>query len=528
MLGVAAEWNAYELEEIRHWLPDLVVGWAFLGCGLVAWSRRRESRTGPLLAATGFAWFAGSFAEPFVFLHRGPLVHCVLAFPSGGLRSRLSRAVVVAAYVTALVAPLRRSEIASIVLAPPGRRCRRARYLQAVGRERRARLQALQAASALGLGLAGVAAGRLALPDAEANEGLLLACEATLVAVAVGLLIGLLRAPWERAAVTDLVVELGDVSSGTLRDALARALGDPTLRVGYWLAETGAYVDGAGGQIELPNPVLRVPSPRSSGMAVRSPYSFTTGLFSTIPGSSMVSPPQPGSPLRTPASRPRCVSRLQTSRPRGAGCSRRATSSGAGSSSVSVTEQLTRLEALGELLATARPAPGSASSDHFGKAERQLARALYDLHELALGLHPRELVEKGLEGAVKGLAVRARCPSRSTSCRDGSRRRRRPPPTSCARKRSRTWPSTRPPRGSRSESSEADGRLAIEVADDGVGGADPARGFGLRGLADRVEALGGTLRVDSPPGGGTRIEATIPLEPARAGSTPRPESGRIG
>ena len=68
----------------------------------------------------------------------------------------------------------------------------------------------------------------------------------------------------------------------------------------------------------------------------------------------------------------------------------------------------------------------------------------------------------------------------------------------------------------------ADGRLAIEVADDGVGGADPARGFGLRGLADRVEALGGTLRVDSPPGGGTRIEATIPLEPARAGSTPPP------
>ena len=73
-----------------------------------------------------------------------------------------------------------------------------------------------------------------------------------------------------------------------------------------------------------------------------------------------------------------------------------------------------------------------------------------------------------------------------------------------------------------------EGRLAIEVADDGVGGADPARGFGLRGLVDRVEALGGTLRVDSPTGGGTRIEATIPLEPARAGSTPRPESGRIG
>ena len=117
VLGVAAEWNTYELEEVRHWLPDLVVGWTFLGCGLVAWSRRRESRTGLLLAATGLAWFAGNFAEPLVSLHRGPLVHCVLAYPSGRLRSRLRRATVAAAYVAALVAPLGRSEVATIALA---------------------------------------------------------------------------------------------------------------------------------------------------------------------------------------------------------------------------------------------------------------------------------------------------------------------------------------------------------------------------------------------------------------------------
>ena len=194
VLGVAAESTAYELEEVRHWLPDLVVGWTFLGCGLVAWSRRRESRTGLLLAATGFAWFAGSFAEPLVFLHRGPLVHCVLAYPSGRLRSRLSRAAVAAAYVAALVAPLGRSEIATIVLAALVVGVAARDYLQAVGRERRARFQALQAASALGLGLAGVAAGRLALPDARRTSALLLAYEVTLVAIAVGLLVGLLRA----------------------------------------------------------------------------------------------------------------------------------------------------------------------------------------------------------------------------------------------------------------------------------------------------------------------------------------------
>ena len=55
-----------------------------------------------------------------------------------------------------------------------------------------------------------------------------------------------------------------------------------------------------------------------------------------------------------------------------------------------------------------------------------------------------------------------------------------------------------------------DGRLVVEVVDDGVGGADTERGSGLRGLADRVEALGGRLRVWTPAGGGTRVRAEIP------------------
>jgi signal transduction histidine kinase len=57
----------------------------------------------------------------------------------------------------------------------------------------------------------------------------------------------------------------------------------------------------------------------------------------------------------------------------------------------------------------------------------------------------------------------------------------------------------------------SDGRVRIEIADDGVGGADPARGSGLRGLADRVETLGGTLQVQSVPGRGTHLAAEIPL-----------------
>jgi len=57
----------------------------------------------------------------------------------------------------------------------------------------------------------------------------------------------------------------------------------------------------------------------------------------------------------------------------------------------------------------------------------------------------------------------------------------------------------------------SEGRLRVEIADDGVGGADPARGSGLRGLADRVETMGGTLQVQSVPGRGTHLAAEIPL-----------------
>ncbi|MGH3117078.1 MAG: sensor histidine kinase, partial [Gaiellales bacterium] len=60
------------------------------------------------------------------------------------------------------------------------------------------------------------------------------------------------------------------------------------------------------------------------------------------------------------------------------------------------------------------------------------------------------------------------------------------------------------------EVARANGRLVVEVVDDGVGGADPAGGSGLRGLADRVEALDGRLRVWSPTGGGTKVRAEIP------------------
>ena len=209
---------------------------------------------------------------------------------------------------------------------------------------------------------------------------------------------------------TDLVVELGDVSSGTLRDALARALGDPTLRVGYWLAETGAYVDGAGERVELPEPG----SPRAVTSIERDgrPLAVLIHDQAVLDDPGLVEGVAAAARLAAANARLQAEVRVQVA---DLAASRRRLLEAGDEERRRLELRLRegaarRLEALGELLATARSAPGSASGDHFGQAERQLERALDDLHELALGLHPRELVEEGLEGAVRGLADRSPVP----------------------------------------------------------------------------------------------------------------------
>jgi signal transduction histidine kinase len=67
-------------------------------------------------------------------------------------------------------------------------------------------------------------------------------------------------------------------------------------------------------------------------------------------------------------------------------------------------------------------------------------------------------------------------------------------------------------KSARIEIGRAEGQLVVEIVDDGVGGADSEAGTGVRGLADRVEALGGRMRIWSPPGGGTHVRAELPCE----------------
>ncbi|HEV8167331.1 MAG TPA: hypothetical protein VGR74_23285, partial [Actinomycetota bacterium] len=205
------------------------------------------------MVATGFAWFAGGFAGAALFLHRGPLVHLLVGYPRGRLRSRLERMVVAAAYVDAVVYPLARQDLATIALALLLVVTALVRFLGAGGPERRARAAALVAASAVALALGFGAIGRVVDAGADADAAGLWAYQAVLVLVAVGLFADLLWGRWTQAAITGLVVDLGEPEgAGTLQAKLARAVGDPSLQVAYRLPDTDGYVDEAGRPVALP------------------------------------------------------------------------------------------------------------------------------------------------------------------------------------------------------------------------------------------------------------------------------------
>jgi signal transduction histidine kinase len=146
-------------------------------------------------------------------------------------------------------------------------------------------------------------------------------------------------------------------------------------------------------------------------------------------------------------------------------------------------------------------------------ARNELEQALEELRELARGIHPSVLSDRGLDAAVEGLAHRAPLPVEV----EGTAGERLPDRvesaayfvvaealTNVAKYAQATY--------ARVNVARDDGQVLVEVSDDGVGGANATTGSGLRGLIDRVSALGGRLEVDSEPGRGTTVRAAIPCE----------------
>jgi signal transduction histidine kinase len=162
------------------------------------------------------------------------------------------------------------------------------------------------------------------------------------------------------------------------------------------------------------------------------------------------------------------------------------------------------------LLAT-QLAPESEAARLLAGAREELAASLKELREIARGLHPAVLTCDGLGAALEALATRAPVPVRIV----GEVQRRAPAPVEVAAYyvvcESLTNVAKYAQAATVTVSVAREGcRLVVEVADDGVGGAEPSRGSGLRGLESRVEALGGRLYVSSPPRGGTVVRAVLP------------------
>src|SRR5581483_1956053 len=156
------------------------------------------------------------------------------------------------------------------------------------------------------------------------------------------------------------------------------------------------------------------------------------------------------------------------------------------------------------------------AADILDAATDELALALQELRELARGLHPAVLTDRGLGPALEALAERAPLPVDVSLELD----ERLPTAVEVAIYYTVAEALTNVAKyaeasGATVAITRSTGTVVVEVADDGIGGADPTRGSGLRGLADRVEAVDGRLRVESRPAEGTRIVAAIPVAEVR-------------
>jgi PAS domain S-box-containing protein len=145
------------------------------------------------------------------------------------------------------------------------------------------------------------------------------------------------------------------------------------------------------------------------------------------------------------------------------------------------------------------------------EADAELAEALAELRELARGIHPAVLSDRGLEPALETLVARSPVPVELELPAE-----RLPQPVEAAAyfvvsEALANVVKYADATSVRVSVARSNGRVVVDVADDGVGGADPARGSGLRGLADRLSALDGKLEVESAAGAGTRVRAHIPV-----------------
>jgi signal transduction histidine kinase len=519
LLGVGAESASWHPHRPELNAADLTVGWTFIACGVIAWSRRPASRIGALLCVTGFAWLLGSFESSDVpalatiggltlTLHRGPLVHTILSYPTGRLSRRADRIVVLAAYLDGAIVPLAQSNPVTIVLAVALLGAAVHGYITGTAPERRARAPAVGAAAALALVLAIGSAYRMGGTGTASDRVILWAYELVLFVTALSFLADLLWGRWAHAAMTGLVVELGEgAPSATLRDRLAHAVGDRALVLGYWLPEEGRYVDDRGAPVAVPegDPLRKVTLIEHGGeriaALVHDPAVLEDPkLIDSVRSAVRIAIAN----VRLEAEVRAKIVELERSRRRileAADDQRRRLErelhEGAEQRLADVEDILQGAFAGGE--------------SPLGEVLDELRSAKAELREFANGIHPRVLTEGGLAAAVASIAERAVVPVTL-----GAPAERFEPAIEAVAYFVCSEALANVGKYARASTAEiAVGRredwLTVTISDDGVGGAHLHAGSGLRGLVDRVEAVGGRLELQSPPGRGTRLHAELPL-----------------
>jgi signal transduction histidine kinase len=317
---------------------------------------------------------------------------------------------------------------------------------------------------------------------------------------------GLLWGRWAQATVTGLVVDLGEPGdAGTLRDRLARALGDPSLAVGYWLPDEARYVDETGRAVQLPS--------AGSGRAVTPIEQDGVRVAALVHDDAVLGEPGLVSDVAAATSLAVANVRLQADVRASVAdveASRRRIVEAADTQRRRLERELRdgaerRLARVADLLSGAAPP--------LAEAAAALDAARQELRELARGIHPATLIERGLAEAVRELGARSPVPVEIAAPEE-----RFAPAVEavvyfvCSEGLANVAKYAEASRASVRFSCE-DGNLRVEIADDGIGGADPSAGSGLRGLADRVDALGGRLELVSPRGRGTRLLVDLPLAP---------------
>jgi signal transduction histidine kinase len=351
--------------------------------------------------------------------------------------------------------------------------------------------------------------------DHPLGEGPAWTREVAFASIPIAVLAALLQRRLARGAVAGLVVELGEgATSVDLREALGRALCDPSLELAYWVPAAARYVDGDGAPVRLPTPggeraatvVERAGEPIAA--LVHDPaLAEETELVQSVCAAAALTLENARlqAELRArlaelQASRARLVEATETERRR----IERDLHDGTQQRLVSIAMALGLAESK---LAVDRPAVEPVLRE----ARDALSVALAELRELTQGIRPAILVERGLAAALDDLARRAALPVRF-DVSVGGRLPERVEGAAYFVASEALANAAKHSHASdvRLAASREDGVLVLEVDDDGIGGAAAGRGSGLRGLADRVEALGGRLTVSSPPGRGTRLRAEIP------------------